>query len=178
MELSPLPESKNEGQAAPGDVRYGVNAPGVTHQLIEGEVIVLNLLNGFYYSLRDTAATIWAWCDGASRAEVGARAQQSFEGPPQLILDETTRFWDELVREELLVPRPGALSSVPDPIPGDESVGSTTFVAPVLEKFTEMSDLLLVDPIHDVDSQGWPHVLPESERETPVSEPPTGISRS
>jgi hypothetical protein len=27
----------------------------------------------------------------------------------------------------------------------------------VLEKFTDMHDLLLMDPIHEVSDAGWPH---------------------
>jgi hypothetical protein len=27
---------------------------------------------------------------------------------------------------------------------------------PLLRKYTDMRDLLLLDPIHDVDEQGWP----------------------
>jgi hypothetical protein len=30
------------------------------------------------------------------------------------------------------------------------------FTRPVLTKFTDMQDLLLLDPIHDVNSSGWP----------------------
>ncbi len=30
------------------------------------------------------------------------------------------------------------------------------FEAPVLESYSDMQDLLLLDPIHDVDDAGWP----------------------
>jgi hypothetical protein len=32
------------------------------------------------------------------------------------------------------------------------------FEPPVLEKFTDMQDLILLDPVHEVDERGWPHV--------------------
>jgi hypothetical protein len=28
---------------------------------------------------------------------------------------------------------------------------------PVLNKYTDMQDLLLLDPIHEVDERGWPN---------------------
>jgi hypothetical protein len=31
------------------------------------------------------------------------------------------------------------------------------FVAPTLKKYSEIEDLLLLDPIHDVDDSGWPN---------------------
>jgi hypothetical protein len=30
------------------------------------------------------------------------------------------------------------------------------FAQPVLNKFTDVEDLLMLDPIHDVDAAGWP----------------------
>jgi hypothetical protein len=32
--------------------------------------------------------------------------------------------------------------------------------APVLEKYTDMQELLLLDPIHDVEEAGWPKARP------------------
>ena len=31
------------------------------------------------------------------------------------------------------------------------------FVAPKLETYTDMQDIILLDPVHKVDSRGWPH---------------------
>jgi hypothetical protein len=39
-----------------------------------------------------------------------------------------------------------------DPAPAERA----TFIAPVLAVYTDMQDLLLLDPIHDVDEIGWP----------------------
>jgi hypothetical protein len=36
----------------------------------------------------------------------------------------------------------------------------TVFNAPVLNKYTDMQDLLLLDPIHEVDATGWPSTKP------------------
>jgi hypothetical protein len=41
----------------------------------------------------------------------------------------------------------------------------TQFERPVLQKYSDMQDLLLLDPIHEVDETGWPHALPP-ERKT------------
>ncbi len=35
------------------------------------------------------------------------------------------------------------------------------FEPPKLAKYTNMSDLLMLDPVHDVDEQGWPNRKPE-----------------
>ena len=38
------------------------------------------------------------------------------------------------------------------------------YVPPVLEKFTDMQDLILLDPVHEVSERGWPHAaIPSAE---------------
>jgi len=60
---------------------------------------------------------------------------------------------DELLGEELIAPGAApAATQVP--------VITGAWVAPRLEKFTDLQTLLLLDPIHDVDEQGWPRVAP------------------
>jgi hypothetical protein len=34
---------------------------------------------------------------------------------------------------------------------------TAVLLPPALEKFTNMQDILLLDPIHDVSDMGWPH---------------------
>ena len=40
--------------------RYRVNEPGVIHQSIDGETVIINLDSGAYYSLDAVGAVIWA----------------------------------------------------------------------------------------------------------------------
>ena len=42
------------------------------------------------------------------------------------------------------------------------------FEKPVLQKYSDMQDLLLLDPIHEVDEAGWPHALPPEPSAKPV----------
>jgi hypothetical protein len=39
------------------------------------------------------------------------------------------------------------------------------FEAPVLNRYTDMQDLLLLDPIHEVDETGWPIQKPDLSNE-------------
>jgi hypothetical protein len=32
------------------------------------------------------------------------------------------------------------------------------YQAPILEKFTDLATMLLLDPVHDVNEEGWPHL--------------------
>jgi len=65
------------------------------------------------------------------------------------------------VAESLLVP----LASAPSPASTRKPslLADAPFVLPVLERYTDMQELLLIDPIHDVDETGWPRRKEQSE---------------
>ena len=41
---------------------------------------------------------------------------------------------------------------------GVEPVLAGEYQAPSLEKYSDLQDLLLIDPIHEADESGWPSV--------------------
>ena len=50
----------------------------------------------------------------------------------------------------------------PDAVPpaAEPSATRRAFAEPRVETFSDLQDLFLVDPIHDVDEAGWPHAKP------------------
>jgi hypothetical protein len=136
----------------PSGTSYRVNAPDVIHQVIDGEAVIINLSRGFYYSLDRVGAEVWdALAQGRSRAEVVAVIAAAYEG--QGVDAAVTALVDELVAEELIVERAGHACE------GGEATRSErrgVFEPPILRKYTDLQDLLLLDPIHQVDEAGWP----------------------
>jgi len=143
--------------------RFQINEPSVVSETIEGEVVIINLDKGTYYSLRETSAQIW----GCLQAQEGTdaillRLNQLYEGDSEQMRDDVARFLSQLVEEEIIRVEDGnssveAASPVEEPSSG-EIPKKRPFEAPVLEKFTDMEHLLLLDPIHEVDETGWPNV--------------------
>ncbi|HEX2154966.1 MAG TPA: hypothetical protein VHL52_13445, partial [Acidimicrobiia bacterium] len=71
------------------------------------------------------------------------------------VRDPLEAFVDRLVAQHLMVETDGSVEAQ------DVRVAEVTpFEPPVLEEFDEMKEMLLYDPIHDVDETGWPN-LPE-----------------
>jgi hypothetical protein len=66
-----------------------------------------------------------------------------------------------LQREELVAATENSASASVSP-PDAASNGSKTFEPPLLEKYTDMQDLVLLDPVHEVDSTGWPAPKPDA----------------
>jgi hypothetical protein len=141
---------------------YRVNTPSVVHEVIDGEAVIVNLDTGVYYSVDGIGADIWSLIDAG--AEIGQATDvvaARYVGDRGQIEQGVIEFVDQLRAEALVVPRSPdeAWQSVEvPPSTGIESVDGLQFEKPVLMKYTDMEDLLLLDPIHDVDDTGWPNV--------------------
>lgn len=132
------------------EARYEVNKPEVVDESVDGEALIVHLGTGAYFSARGPADVAWQlFAGGATVTEVvSALAGTSVDAEA---VAGVAGFLSELVTEDLLRAR---LSP-----PGSAAVSwHAPFAVPTLEKFTDMEDLLLLDPIHDVDdATGWPN---------------------
>jgi hypothetical protein len=141
------------------NLRLEINGPHVVAQVIEGEVVAINMDSGCYFSMRDSASDIWSLVsEGWTMDETVAALGHRYLGEPGVIYAEAFRFVQELLDEQLL--RPGT-AAAPGPVESDASSHTLkALLPPVLERFTDMEDLLLLDPVHDVGGEGWPHASP------------------
>jgi hypothetical protein len=142
--------------------RFRLNEPDVVFEAFDEEIVLVNLDSGNYYSLSGAAPRILIdLTDGLSLDEVIHRVQGRHTGEPEVIGAAVAAFVDRLVNEKVLIEaadhqaQPRAASS--------EAAGDRTpFQVPVIESYTDMQDLLMLDPIHDVDASGWPAAKPDA----------------
>jgi len=143
--------------------RFRVNTPTVTHETIDGEAVIINLDSGNYYSLVDTGSLIWALVDrGASASEVQDLLQQNYNGDATDIDRGVQELLAQLQQENLIVPVDAAATDLTGVLPSTNGHEKPSFNAPSLNKFSDMQELLLLDPIHDVDEAGWPKPVPDA----------------
>jgi hypothetical protein len=138
------------------DVRLSVAGSQVISETLEGETVVINLDTGVYYSLGGTASEVWeAAVEGTALSELLAGLGSRYEGETAAVEASVHRFLDELEGDGLLRRTPGGPSAAaaPRPAAGDR----LPFVPPTVQRFTDIQDLLLLDPIHEVDDSGWPN---------------------
>lgn len=143
--------------------RWKINKPQVVHEVFDDEVVIVNLDNGNYYSLDQAGVDVWNLVEsGASGEEIVASISQRYEGDTEAIQAAVIQLLDEFEREELMT----ASNSVQvQPLTVPEPSGTKpAFGTPALSRFTDMQDLLLLDPIHEVDAAGWPNA-----KETPAA---------
>jgi transposase-like protein len=131
------------------DLRFEVNKPDVVDESVDGEVLIVHLGTGAYYSSRGAGDVAWRLiAAGSSVAEVAKSHGIESEA--------LTSFVQQLLAEDLVRARTSPPADVPDlaPVAGE----------PTLEKYTDMQELLLLDPIHDVEEAGWPKARSDAER--------------
>lgn len=137
------------------NIEFSVNIPTVAHESIDGEVIVINLISGNYYSLEGTGAEIWESIDrGYSLPKITALFADRYTTDAANISPTIDRFVAELERENLIVAR---IQDTPERQPARSiNPQSIAFIPPIINRYSDMQELLLLDPIHDVDATGWP----------------------
>jgi hypothetical protein len=144
--------------------RLRVNSPNVIYETIEGEVILIDLKTGTYYSLRDSGAAVWQAIEqGAGEDGIAAALGSRYDADEGEIRDAVRRLLGELEREGLVRADDGEAAPAATPSGSDNGAGQLPFAAPVLEKHTDMQDLILLDPVHEVGAEGWPHPAPPDE---------------
>lgn len=172
------------------NMSYRINTPHVAHETIDGETIIIDFESGAYYSLQNVAHFIWQKIDAGDGVEsIVAQVGACYRGERSQMEAAVRSFIEELAQNALIVAdaravdpqavqaREGDAQSV-SAVDGSMAEGTIMegtshaaaghaaaepFEPPVLEQYTDMQDLLLLDPIHEVDEQGWPMTQEQQE---------------
>lgn len=141
------------------DRSFRINALPFAHQTIDGEVVIVNVEEGTYYSLRDTGAVVWGLLEsGASTRAVVRHLAGRYRGEDGDIAAGVERLLDDLQREGIVSPLPDTGPAGAASVEAVADAARPSFTPPVLERFTDMKDLLLLDPIHEGGDGDWPIV--------------------
>lgn len=132
--------------------RYRINEPQAACDIIDGEAVFIDFVSGSYFSVTGSGAEIVEMLrHGLSESEITAAFRDSDRGFTETSTTQIQSFIEVLLTEQLIVrqsEKPNSIDAV--------SYNCRQFSPPGLEKFDDLQDLLLLDPIHDVDGTGWP----------------------
>ena len=129
-------------------------SPWVTHERLDDEVIAINLETGAYYALDEVAADCWVLsAAGGEIDELVGAVTARYEVAESQARSDITTFLEQLVAEGLVVTGEGELAP---PVPLAPLPAKKPYGAPAVQKYDDLEDLLLLDPIHEVDEAGWP----------------------
>jgi Coenzyme PQQ synthesis protein D (PqqD) len=141
------------------DLVYCIEKAEVVSDIIDGEAIMLHRTFGDYFSTEGVGGLIWQWIgEGRSRSQILNMLNARFSASLAEIATAVDSFLDDLVAHKL----------VRQIVEGDESATETLiepqktnaeveFVRPTLHVYSDIRNMVLLDPIHDVDeNSGWP----------------------
>jgi len=127
------------------------------HETVEGETIVVNLDTGSYYDLNELGGSIFALLNqGMAVAELAHLIATTYDLDEAETGRTVAEFTTRLVEEQLITRTDGAGASGNAHPPGAGAGLPAGYAEPVLNKYTDMQELLLLDPVHEVDEAGWP----------------------
>jgi hypothetical protein len=143
--------------------RFRPASTRVIHETFEDEVVIVDLDTGRYFCVQEAGADIWRlMIAGHSVAEMAASLAARYDASEDALADATARLCDELVRERL-VTAAADLAAAHDAATLGAAEPRRPFTRPALQVYTDMQDLLLLDPIHEVDAAGWPIAKPDDQ---------------
>lgn len=128
--------------------RYKITGPNIVHESFGGDLVVLNLGSGQYFGLNTSGAALWS-------------AIVQGQDTTKLCQDDSSEkvvsdFVAQLHEYGLIVSDDSEESNAP-------TTPLALMTLPAIEAYDDLSDLIVADPIHDVDGDmGWPK-LPDAE---------------
>lgn len=138
---------------------YRLAEPDVIHQLFGEEIVAIDLRNGRYFSLSPVAGLVWLLlaAEGAHIDALALALSRCYGLPPERLISDLKPFLRQLLELELIVPC-AVLPPATDP---DIPATSASYEPPTLATYDDLAELLLLDPVHEVDATaGWPHAAP------------------
>ncbi len=132
-------------------ITYRIPQPDVSAEVFDQEVLAINLKSGHYHSLREAAVPLWNLLTNGHSIESAAAALAAASGAPQdTVLADARQLAEAAISHGLLLPVESSAPPAQVPLP------ATPYASPILEHYSDMQELLLIDPVHEVDVSGWP----------------------
>jgi hypothetical protein len=136
---------------------YKVRGKNVVSEIIDAEAIIMDLATGTYFSADGVGAVIWdGIVCGFEADQIKQRVREVFSADAGEVTADFEKFTAALVANNLvevvheIAPPTGAWSVA---LPADRR----EYDPPALNSYSDLQDLALLDPIHDVEETGWPN---------------------
>src|ERR1700746_2628178 len=135
---------------------YVANSSSVVYEKFDEEAVLINVETGVYFSLRGSAPRIWALLQSPSTLDGIVLQMGATESGAREAIEA---FLGELVAQSCVLTRQvEEIEIVGSPAPAG---AADAFEPPILQAFSDLQELIVVDPVHEVDARdGWPHRPP------------------
>jgi hypothetical protein len=128
------------------ETRLRINDDEVAAEIVDAEAVLINLGTGMYYTLTGTGCEVWAMIERRlTLAQMRDALAARYGVEPATVLSDLHRLATELLDERLVRPTSEAA--------GADGVGATTrapgadaYAPPTLCRYTDMAEVLALDP--------------------------------
>jgi hypothetical protein len=141
-------------------LRLAVPTSRVAADTVEGEAVIINLDTGAYYTTEGTGCDAWQLLAsgrtvGEVVASLGNRYVADDGAIEHYVQGLVTTFLAEGLMHVLDPDDPPSVDDGTDALPATET--RQPFDPADFISYHDMKGLLLLDPVHDVEADGWPH---------------------
>jgi hypothetical protein len=136
-----------------------VDEPHIVYETIDGETILMDLRSGNYFSIEKSGVAIWEALaeSGDVDALIRIAAEACEPGKAEQVKSDIQNFVKKLLEENLLRESSESVSSKITEEMQSLLKKTVSAMTPLeINKYSDMQEMLLLDPIHDVDEKGWP----------------------
>lgn len=134
---------------------YAIHYPNVVADDFDNDTVVVNLDTGTYFNLRKGASTLWELLVSGVDTEILVQTLvEHADIDASAFQTRLQQFITELADHGLITPGVGDATEFPQ-----DRVASLSGISLddiVLEVYSDLQDILLLDPVHDVGPDGWP----------------------
>jgi hypothetical protein len=134
--------------------RFSIFDNNIINDIFGEEVVLVNLETGVYYSLRSSATQIWKRIiNQYSIEEIVIDLLAIYQIDEKELFIEIQQFIQSLLEKKII-----KAADFDNKIKVESSpvIEKVAFSSPLIETFSDMQEILLLDPVHDVDKAGWP----------------------
>jgi len=149
------------------DFTFEIAGKFIISEVIEGEAIILNMNTGEYFSAENVGAEIWQHAlAGHSYRAIVDSASAFYVGAPAIV-EKIDEFLVKAEAAKLLKREPALEVGSGNSGPRWQS----PYIDPELVSHAHVSDLMELDPIHEVAEAGWPLQMAIPEEQPPLQWP-------
>jgi hypothetical protein len=143
--------------AIPLSTSFAIASPNIVHETFDDEVVIVSLDSGSYYSMAEVGMACWQQIlAGCSVEKIVESLSSAYEADAHSVRDSVIPLLNEMEAEQLIVrlDRPAENEAPVSARPSEKKA----FQPPVLYRYEDMKQLLVIDPVHMVSDDGWPQI--------------------
>lgn len=139
------------------DKQYTIDTNNLVFEIFDHEVVLVSLESGHYFVLDQVAGDVWrCLASGLSVSESNELLSQRYDIAIENLQQDIEGLLDQLLDEDILQPCNERQAEAEGLTLPAASSPALPYEEPSLFKYTEMENLIQMDPIREVDESGWP----------------------